>query len=466
MGSCENVKNGEKLVEMVKKIEEEFWVPVELLKELSDDMVLMMQKGLEDEESSSIKMLVSYVDSLPSGHEEGCFYALDLGGTNLRVMQVKLQGNRTIELKAESYMVPPKIKIGKLHELFDYIAEKVSHVFESVKADFDTVPGKKRELGFTFSFPVHQTKINSGTLLDWTKDYDAKDAIGKDMVKELSKALEKRAIDVNVTSLLNDTVGTLAGGRFYNKNVVAAVILGTGMNAAYVEQSERIVKPYGLPPKSGQMVINTEWGNFNSSLLPLTDYDRALDSDSPNHHKQILEKMLSGRYLGEIVRRILLNLADDAALFGDIVPPKLRQPYVLGTDIVSAMHGDKSTDLSVVGKSLEQVLEITNISLEKKKVVVKICEIVATRGARLSAFAILSILKMLGKDKTSAGETVVAIDGSLFGKYEEFKLCLQKTLADELLDEEVSKMVVLRQFKDASGIGAAVVAASHSIYDL
>ncbi|KNA14450.1 hypothetical protein SOVF_107490 [Spinacia oleracea] len=450
---------------MVKKIEEEFWISVELLKQLADDMVLMMRKGLEDADSSSIKMLVSYVDSLPSGNEEGCFYALDLGGTNLRVMQVKLQGNRTIDLKAESYMVPPKIKTGKSHELFDYIAEKVSHVFEMKEDDFEILPGKKRELGFTFSFPVHQTCINSGTLLNWTKDYDAPDAIGKDMVKELSKALEKRAIDVNVTALLNDTVGTLAGGRFYDKNVVAAVILGTGMNAAYVEQSDRIVKPYGLPPKSGQMVINTEWGNFNSSLLPLTVYDRALDNDSPNHHKQLLEKMVSGRYLGEIVRRILLQLADDAALFGDSVPPKLQQHYVLGTDIVSAMHGDKSADLSVVGKCLEKVLEISNVSLEKKKVVVKICEIAATRGARLSAAAILAILKMLGKDKlANVGETVVAIDGSLFAKYQEFKSCLQKTLAEELLDEQVSKMVLLKQFKDASGIGAAVVAASHSIY--
>lgn len=52
---------------------------------------------------------------LNSSNEEGCFYALDLGGTNLRVMQVKLQGNRTIDLKAESYMVPPKIKTGKSH---------------------------------------------------------------------------------------------------------------------------------------------------------------------------------------------------------------------------------------------------------------------------------------------------------------------------------------------------------------
>lgn len=68
MSDCENVKNGEKLEELVKKIEEEFWVPVEMLKQLADDMELMMRKGLEDEDSSCIKMLVSYVDSLPSGY--------------------------------------------------------------------------------------------------------------------------------------------------------------------------------------------------------------------------------------------------------------------------------------------------------------------------------------------------------------------------------------------------------------
>jgi hypothetical protein len=29
------------------------------------------------------------------------------------------------------------------------------------------------------------------------------------------------------------------------------------------------------------------------------------------------------------VRRILLKLAHDASLFGDVVPPKLEQPFVL-----------------------------------------------------------------------------------------------------------------------------------------
>lgn len=44
---------------------------------------------------------------------------------------------------------------------------------------------------------------------------------------------------------------------------------------------------------------------------------------------QIFEKMISGMYLGEIVRRVLCRMADEAAFFGDVVPPKLRKPFIL-----------------------------------------------------------------------------------------------------------------------------------------
>lgn len=53
---------------------------------------------------------------------------------------------------------------------------------------------------------------------------------------------------------MNDTVGTLAGGRFSNKDVSIAVILGTGTNAAYVERAQAIPKWHGPLPKSGEMV--------------------------------------------------------------------------------------------------------------------------------------------------------------------------------------------------------------------
>jgi hexokinase len=54
-----------------------------------------------------------------------------------------------------------------------------------------------------------------------------------------------------------------------------------------------------------------------------------MDFESLNPGEQIYEKLISGMYLGEIVRRILLKLAHDAALFGDVVPSKLEQPFVL-----------------------------------------------------------------------------------------------------------------------------------------
>ena len=64
-------------------------------------------------------------------------------------------------------------------------------------------------------------------------------------------AFDMRAI---VLMQVNDTIGTLAGGRYYDSDVVIAVILGTGTNAAYVERAQAIPKWHGLIPKSGEMV--------------------------------------------------------------------------------------------------------------------------------------------------------------------------------------------------------------------
>lgn len=101
-------------------------------------------------------------------------------------------------------------------------------------------------------------------------------------------------------------------------------------------------------------VINMEWGNFRSSHLPLTEFDVALDAESLNPGEQVLplicyrlwsflyplvcidsaalfscqiyEKLISGMYMGEIVRRVLLKMSQDASLFADNVPLKLEIP--------------------------------------------------------------------------------------------------------------------------------------------
>jgi hexokinase len=74
------------------------------------------------------------------------------------------------------------------------------------------------------------------------------------VVAELQTAMVKQGLDMHVAALINDAVGTLAGARYYDEDVVAGVIFGTGTNAAYVEKANAIPKWEGELPNSGDMV--------------------------------------------------------------------------------------------------------------------------------------------------------------------------------------------------------------------
>lgn len=58
-----------------------------------------------------------------------------------------------------------------LKELFDFIASGLAKFVEGEGNRFHLPPGRKREIGFTFSFPVNQTSIDSGILIKWTKGF-------------------------------------------------------------------------------------------------------------------------------------------------------------------------------------------------------------------------------------------------------------------------------------------------------
>ncbi|KAK7389590.1 hypothetical protein VNO78_24754 [Psophocarpus tetragonolobus] len=453
-------------MEILKELEEKCATPPWKLNLIADAMNVEMHAGLASEGGSKLKMLITYVDKLPTGNEEGLYYALDLGGTNFRVLRVQLGGKDVGVLSREftEVSVPPNLMIGTSVALFDYIAAELAKFVAQENQEFQVPPGRQRELGFTFSFPVSQTSIASGNLIKWTKGFNIDDAVGRDVVVELTKAIQRQGLDMRVAALVNDTVGTLAGGRHANSNVIAAIILGTGTNAAYVERAQAIPKWHGPLPDSGEMVINMEWGNFRSSHLPLTEYDYALDAESLNPGDQIFEKMTSGMYLGEIVRRVLCKMAEEAFFFGDNIPLKLKVPFMLRTPDMSAMHHDSSADLNVVGRKLKYSLGISDTSLEVRKVVVEICNIIATRGARIAAAGILGILKKLGKDSISEVEgqkNVIAMDGGLFEHYTEYRKYLANTLK-ELVGEDISESISIEHSNDGSGIGAALLAASHS----
>ncbi|KAK6137034.1 hypothetical protein DH2020_029223 [Rehmannia glutinosa] len=356
---------------ILRELEEKCGAPKAKLRQVADAMTMEMHAGLASEGGSKLKMLISYVDNLPTGPSNG-----------------------TLVIEG---MIPPHLMVGSSHELFDFIAAALAKFVATESEDFHPPPGRQRELGFTFSFPVRQLSLVSGTLIKWTKGFLIEDAVGQDVVGELTKAMERVGLDMRVTALVNDTVGTLAGGRYDNPDVIAAVILGTGTNAAYVERAHAIPKWQGLLPKTGEMVINMEWGSFQSSHLPLTEYDQSLDAESLNPGEQIFEKMISGMYLGELVRRVLCRMAEEADFFGYDIPPKLKIPFILRTYNMLAMHHDTSSDLKVVGSTLNDILEVPNSSLKMRKMIVELCDIAASRGARLAG-GILGIIKKVGRD--------------------------------------------------------------------
>ncbi|KAJ1954217.1 hypothetical protein GGI12_005844, partial [Dipsacomyces acuminosporus] len=260
-----------------------------------------------------LKMIPSYVTRRPTGKETGSYYAIDLGGTNLRVLRVTLNGDGTVATEHQKFTLTEEAKTSTL---FDFIAQSIE-TFLDERNLRPTGQDPPIHVGFTFSYPVLQTSISSGTLVQWTKGLSAPGCVGRDVVRLMQDALLRLGLRVKIVALVNDTVGTLLSAAYRDPSSQMGIIFGTGSNACYWEALDNVSKWKGKNPSSNEMVLNIEWGAFDGdvdsggfSVLPYTPHDIKLDRKSINPRKQPYEKMISGMYLGEIARNIVLWLAD------------------------------------------------------------------------------------------------------------------------------------------------------------
>lgn len=190
-----------------------------------------------------------------------------------------------------------------------------------------------------------------------------------------------------------------------------------------------------------------------------------MDDASINPGEQIFEKTISGMYLGEIVRRVLVKMAEVGNLFGESIPEKLSTPLVLRTPDLCAMQQDNSSDLKSVGSILSSKFEVQT-NLCTRKTVVEVIDTIVKRGGRLAGAGIVGILQKMEEDYKGliyGKRTVVAMDGGLYENYPQYREYLQDAVT-ELLGSDISKNVIIEHSKDGSGIGAALLAASNSKY--
>ncbi len=407
-----------------------------------------MQRGLCDHESS-LKMLPSFVDR-PKGNEKGKFIALDLGGTNFRVLAVELDGNGNSKILAvKKFAIGEKNMKCDGKVLFDFIASCIDKFLVENKFNRKEI----FDLAFTFSFPVDQTNIAAGKLIKWTKGFTAKGVEGMDVIVLLNNALERKKINfIRVAALANDTVGTLVARSFNDPTCDIGVILGTGTNACYPEKISNIKKWKGLKT-NGNIIINMEWGNFNK--LRCSEYDKILDENSPNVGSQLFEKMISGMYLGEITRLVVCDLIKKELLFsGQKVYKNFNKKGGFLTEHMSLIALDGSNNLSEIEDFLSKK-GVTGITLNDRILLKHICELISTRSAKLSAGAISAVLTWM--DPELKFKHTVGIDGSLFEKYPDFSEKMDAVF--KKLYGEKANNINLVHAKDGSGKGAAIIAA-------
>lgn len=108
-------------------------------------------------------------------------------------------------------------------------------------------------------------------------------------------------MQARVMSLLNDAVATLAACRYTDPDAMLGVILGTGVNGAYVEQPHNVQNAGRPLAHDTHVIIDCEWGDFVSPLLPMSGADKDLDAASDNPGCQHYEKMTAGETLPRIV---------------------------------------------------------------------------------------------------------------------------------------------------------------------
>lgn len=407
-----------------------------------------MKKGLTGS-SGSLKMIPTYVDR-PTGSEKGRYLALDLGGTNFRILSLTLKGRGIPSDKQVMKFALRKKDISTTGKrLFKFLAGSIKKFIKEKKIDLSG----GIDLGFTFSFPVKTTGPASGTLIVWTKGFSASGVEGRDVVALLERAIADEKIDnISVVALANDTVGTLVAGSYDDKDCDVGVIIGTGTNACYVEDLRNIRKMKNLRRQPGTMIINIEWGNFNR--LKATRYDRQLDGESINPGAQILEKMVSGMYLGELCRLIAVDLISEKILFGGRAYGNFNKNMAFSGEFVSQVLADRSRGLSGI-ISLLRRLGVKDPGTEDGKTIRKICGLLALRAARISAAAIFAVITRIDPDIKK--RHIVAIDGSVYEKLPGFAENI-KSAVSELSGARTGKIRIALT-KDGSGYGAAIIAA-------
>lgn len=300
-------------------------------------------------QSSDISMLPSYHHTLPTGHERGTFLALDVGGSNFRLALIELKG-RSVSgdgfhtKRNKCFAIDTTVRALQGRQFFDWIAERIEDMLaeDCHESDQGMSP---LAMGLAWSFPIEQTSRRSGSLLTMGKGFNAINGVeGQDLCDLIMTPCRKRGLNVELQTIVNDSSATLLSQAYRDSSTRISLIHGTGTNAAvYLPVSALSSSKFGNRPKAWHVaaqhvLVNTELSMFGKSIIPMTRWDEQLNKMHSLPDFQVLEYKVGGRYLGEIVRLIVVEAVEECGLFDGLLPATLQNPYSLDTGTLAVFE--------------------------------------------------------------------------------------------------------------------------------
>ena len=403
-----------------------------------ENEVVQFQESMVDglnQNGGIMEMLPTYVGIPDEILPNTKVLVIDLGGTNLRVGLVGFDDDANSEiLEFRKQKMPGVEHAVDKNEVFDAIAQMTA----------DLVPQTKY-VGFCFSNPFEILENGDARVLHFGKELKVDGMVGCLIIENLKQAWSRAGFtgEVHVT-VLNDTVSTLLMGKLLNphRKVSGFVgfILGTGLNISYVEANSNIRKVKGLNPEFSQ-IINTECGDY--SLFSRSEFDEIMDATTRNKGRYLMEKMVSGAFVGRLVATVI-NEAAKEGVIGEGVEGKVTTKHV----------NDFLIDKRDPSNPLMQKCEA---SPELRPSFFLVIDAVLERAAKLVAIQLVAVLRKSGIRDNYDAPILLSIDGSCYAGEYFYRERIEAYLWKYLTWKSGIRFEVIRP-ENASLLGASVAA--------
>lgn len=368
-----------------------------------------MELGLQG--TGRLPMIPSYLslDIRPAAAVPCC--VIDAGGTNLRLARAEFTADGRCHLERIQKTAMPGTR-----------SALSSEEFYSTLAGLAVATGAAERIGLCFSYTVALERDLDGILHAWCKEVQVPDALGKPVGASLLHATGGVCRHICV---LNDSVAALLGAHSRDPEVTLGLILGTGINVCYSEQTGQISKlPVDMASES--MIISTEVGEFDG--FPKNAFEEAVIRSSDDPDIAPGEKQCAGAYLGDVI-----SLAWQAAARAGLIDGTFLRSFTL--------------------PEISDYLGNTNPELPEDSGAVEIATAMIHRAAKIAA--VLTAGPVL-KSCPSGNTCTLVIEGSQYWKLTGFRECFDRELAALLAPQGIRISVV--KSENSCLLGAALAA--------